>query len=143
MIEYLRLQMKIWRLERAYAAEEKGTEKAVERAKARGAFGEIEGILGGNHSFIHRRKIREAQSDYLLSEADRLIVPVPDWNNPEMWDDDGERRHLSREGLKQLRSDIRAEKKARAERLLIWVPAVVGIIGALTGLAAIVIGTSK
>jgi hypothetical protein len=66
-----------------------------------------------------------------------------------MWEHDVPglgRPYLNRAGLKQLRSDIRAEKKARAERLLMWVPALtamVGIIGALTGLAAILSGTSK
>jgi hypothetical protein len=50
---------------------------------------------------------------------------------------------LSRAGINELRSAIRAEKKARVERFLMWAPGITGILGAAIGLAAILIGKGK
>ena len=45
--------------------------------------------------------------------------------------------YLSQRGINKLRADIRAERKARVELLLMWVPGVVGVLGALIGLVAV------
>jgi hypothetical protein len=79
---------------------------------------------------------------YLISGAHRLILPTPDRKNEELWRECivlG-RKTLSRKGIHELRTAIRAEKKARVERFLMWVPGVVGILGTLIGLASILTG---
>jgi hypothetical protein len=141
MIQYLRLRWEIWRLERADRAEQKKTREAVQAAKASNATdAEIKYIIDGYYASAQYRRIEEAKSDYLVARAERLMIPVPSLYDSKTWIFDGGCRYLTREAFVKLRSDIRAEEKARAERLLIWVPGVVGIIGALTGLAAVILG---
>lgn len=85
MLRYLQLRGKIWRLERACRADEQGAEKAVERARARNASPiEIEEITGGSSAEVLQRKIHEALSKYLISEANRLVIPIPDWDDPQL-----------------------------------------------------------
>jgi hypothetical protein len=122
MIGYLRLHWKKWRLEQR--------RRAADRVE-------------DDRCFVYRQRIEQAQSDYLVAKADWLQVPVPSWSDGNMWVNAAglSPRCLSREGIQKLRSDIRAEKKARAEPLLIWVPGLVwitGIIVALTGLMAVI-----
>src|SRR5262245_9612819 len=140
MFPYLRLRWEIWRLEHRRNTEEKGTHKAVETARARSVPpAEIEEITGGSSEGVLQRKIHEAHSRYLVSEARRLVIPAPDWNDNELWSinsDTGD-HVLSVAGINKLRADIRAEKKARAERFLMWVPGIVGILGALIGLVSV------
>jgi hypothetical protein len=127
---------KIWRLERRCRAQEKGTERAIERARARNAPPhEIDEIIGGSSADVLRYKIHEALSDYLILEANRLFIPLPDRDKQV----GGLKYVLTRDAINELRSAIRAEKKARAERFLMWVPGIVGILGAAIGLASILI----
>jgi hypothetical protein len=61
-------------------ADREGTEKAIEKARARNApEHEIDAIIGGSSEGVLRYRIREALSDYLVSEAYRLFIPLPDW----------------------------------------------------------------
>jgi hypothetical protein len=130
MLRYLQLRWKIWRLERQVRADEQGTERAIERAKARNALDEIEGIIGGSSAGVLRYRIREALSDYLIAEAYRLFIPLPDWDRQDKGNSDGTEKYvLTRDEINELRAAIRAEKKARTERFLMWVAPIIGIIG--------------
>jgi hypothetical protein len=145
MFRYLKWRWKIWRLERRCRAAEEGTERAIERARAQNAPPhEIDAIIGGSSADVLRYKIREALSDYLISEAYRLFIPLPDWDKQDKIRESGAgydavKHVLTRDAINELRSAIRAEKKARAERFLMWVPGIVGILGAAIGLASILI----
>ena len=49
------------------------------------------------------------------------------------------RRYLNEHGMSEVRAAIRAERKARAELIVMWVPmisGVAGLIGTFTGLVA-------
>ena len=73
MFRYVQLRWKISQLER---------KRAVERARARNAPPdphEIDGI-GGSSEGVLLYNIRELLSDYLISEAHRLFIPLPDWD---------------------------------------------------------------
>jgi len=82
-------------------------------------------------------------SDYLVSEADRLLIPLPD-DNEQNWTafDDGEAMEhvLTRKGINELRTAIRAERKARSERFLMLTSGLIGVIGAITGLVSVLVG---
>jgi hypothetical protein len=97
--------------------------------------------LENNYSHVQVRYLDEIlrlHTEHLIRESNRLIVPYPAANEPGMWerDDEGYVR-LTESGISKLRADIRAEKKARLERVIMWMPGVVGILGAWIGLAAI------
>jgi hypothetical protein len=142
MFRYLRLRWKIWQLERRVRADREGTERAIERARARKAPPhEIDEIFGGSSEGVLLYKIRETLSDYLISEAYRLFIPLPDWDKQDKaGSSDTVKYVLTRDAINELRSAIRAEKKARVERFLMWVPGIVGILGALIGLVSLLKG---
>ena len=62
-------------------------------------------------------------------------------DNEEYWyiDNTFGRSHLTTAGVIKLRSDIRAERKARRELLMSLLPMLIGVIGALTGLLSIIL----
>lgn len=85
---------------------------------------------------------RQVVTKYLVSKAHRLIIPVPDYNDDLKWEE-GHRsggKYLTSLGVKELRSDIRKERVERFQSLqafLFWIPMLIGLIGAIAGLVAI------
>lgn len=73
--------------------------------------------------------------------ANRLMVPLPDYNNKESWEQRyyGRGRVLTPKGFWELKKLIRQEKRERREGFVIWIAALTGIIGALTGLFAVIL----
>ena len=58
-----------------------------------------------------------------------------------MWEkDDPNHVFLTERGINHMRALVRGERKAQADLFLMWMPGVVGILGALIGLAAILTG---
>lgn len=88
----------------------------------------------------------------LLAKARRLRVPIPHRNN----DDNTESEHwyqghytgewyLTTIGFSSLRDEIRREEKARHEaraHWVVWLSALTGVIGAITGLIALLVHKS-
>ncbi len=105
---------------------------------------ELGSELGEAYDPIEHFKTQQA-----LREANRFGIPIPRFRsdndeNAKYWEDGwcGERHHhLSDEGYQKIRSERRAERKARREdRLLWWLPllsTVAGIIGAASGFLAV------
>ncbi len=138
MFRYIQFRWEIFQLERRARKDREGTDRAIEAAKARRASEEeINEIAGGSSEGVIRYRIRQIMSGYLEWEALRLFVPLPDEKE---WDSAGT---LSRDAISKLSAAIRAERKARIELLLMWVPGVTGILGAMIGLAAILVGKGK
>lgn len=85
----------------------------------------------------------------LLHQARRLHVPAPDRLNAdgsetEFWYEGPLTyyRMLTTAGVANLRDEIRREKKARHEAKSVWIPwlsAITGVIGAATGLVALLL----
>jgi hypothetical protein len=83
----------------------------------------------------------------LLRKARRLRVPIPhshsdDGTVSNQWYEGGQTGglYLSVTGIRDLREEIRRELKARHEhhaQLVVWLSAITGIIGAITGLIAV------
>jgi len=141
MFGLIQLRWRLRQLQRACRGDEQATDRAVLAAKARGASQqEIDEITGGSDAPVMRYKVRMALSDYLIAEADRLFVPLPDEGDETMWTvgDDGTTttRVLTRAGINAVRTAIRAEKKASSERFLMMTAGLVGLIGAATALAS-------
>jgi hypothetical protein len=83
----------------------------------------------------------------LEREAFRLRVPVPPrpWGTESQEDENWSRGHylgewiLKTEGIKKVRTEIRAERRARAEQLVQWATLLIGLVGAATGLMAVIL----
>jgi hypothetical protein len=143
VIEYLRFRWKLKQLENEDRRLEKKIDDKAEAAKKRNATSrEIEELLGeAAHVSIHfEEEIQRLHSNYLLRQAHRRILPTPVFGKNDMWEsNEAHDWYLTKEGIAKLRADIRAERKARVELFLMWVPGVVGILGTLVGLAAVLV----
>ena len=67
------------------------------------------------------------------------MVPLPESKDKELWKDlyYAGGRALTSKGFWELKKLIRQEKRERREGFVVWLAALTGIIGATTGLAAV------
>lgn len=72
----------------------------------------------------------------LMAAASRMMVPTPGEDAWEECQVTGYRL-LTREGIQELRRAVRAEEAARRDAALSWLGAGTGLVGALTGLVAV------
>ena len=84
------------------------------------------------------------QTEYFIREAERLLVPVPEYTDEAMysrvdWNDHpDEPYYLTVLGLKTLKALVREEKKHRREIAAFWMSASTGLVGATIGLITII-----
>ena len=82
-------------------------------------------------------------TDHLISQARRLLLPVPERSDQDSWQECAvyvSRHVLTDRGIANLRTAIRTECKARIELAVIVTAVVTGLIGATTGLVAVLRG---
>jgi hypothetical protein len=144
MFDYLKLRWKLWKLARLWEGIEGANAQRREEAKKRGTdrdeLNDIEQYAAQDW-WQHQDDVRAAHSRFLVAKASEMILPIPKFDDKTMWKDDPMgRTTLTELGINTLRSAVRAERKARLEMFLMWVPGVVGILGTLIGLAAILSG---
>jgi hypothetical protein len=145
MFEYVRFRYHLWHIEREKRKASVQFDKDYAEAKKRGdTEDEITSLESGamEEYYESEDEVRKLYTQYLVREAHRLMLPGPDRDDASIWEHGliigG--RHLNAKGIDALRATIRAEKKARHERLLMWVPGITGILGTLIGLLAILMG---
>lgn len=85
-------------------------------------------------------KINALKTRRFRQISNRLMVPMPESKDKELWKDLGYvgGRALTDKGFWELNKLIRQEKRERREGFVVWLAALTGIIGALTGLAAVI-----
>lgn len=144
MFDYLQLRWKLWKLARLWDHIDAANEARKEEAKKGGADRDKLRDIDQNAMrdyFEHQDDVRVAHSRFLVSRTSQLILPIPEPDDETMWEEDYMgRRTLTKIGINTVRSAVRAERKAQLEMFLMWVPGVVGILGTLIGLAAILMG---
>lgn len=136
-----------WQLARINRAYERDKENAK---KARASRDQLEEIQHGWQSETDeiREELDALRTRRLLLKAYRLDVPVlhRPWHTEEHRNENWEQGHmtgfwhLTVVGFNKVRADIRAEILARHEtraRWILWVTALTGLVGALTGLFAV------
>ncbi len=82
-------------------------------------------------------RVRELQTVHFCREADKLLIPKPDWNDEGMWEGFKNPRLkrivLTTKGVSDLMARIRDERKERREIYRDWAAIIIGILGALIG----------
>jgi hypothetical protein len=144
VLAHILFQRKLSKIKRRQKRDEQPIKAALADAKTKEFPIDEISNLENDYGHIQVRYLDEIlrlHTEHLIRESNRLIVPYPAANEPGMWerDDEGYVR-LTEAGIRKLRADIRAEERARLERVIMWMPGVVGILGALIGLAAILTG---
>jgi hypothetical protein len=141
MLDYLHFRWELFWLQRADRRLYRKATAVIKAAKAKKRPKDELELLEYDRAmdtFHYEDEIRKLHSRYLCVQAARLIVPRPDMEDETMWQEEGPKQtHLTELGVNHMRTAIRAERKARLEMFLMWVPGVVGILGAAIGLASI------
>ena len=136
-----------WQLDRTNRLYRKLVEEA--RRKYRAGSNEIE-ALRSEWSFeagMLEEELEAIATNKLRKQAYRLKVPFPSppYGRDEFETEDWERGHnlgewyLKPSGYVKVRAVIRSEQKERREALLAWVIPMTGLIGAITGLIAVLL----
>jgi hypothetical protein len=100
--------------------------------------------LGHGYHFEHLLADDEMirlTSSYYLRLANRMLIPTPEFKTEGgAWMESQQTGlyHLTPQALHELRATIRAEQKARREEWTVWFVLATGVIGALSGLIAII-----
>lgn len=81
-------------------------------------------------------------TNYLEGQSKRYFLPLPERNDQKMWTECGiisKQRVLTSHGISEVRSALRKEAKERMEIIFTFLVILTGIIGAITGLLAILL----
>lgn len=131
-----------WHLNKLRAQQNKDMKKFKEyRKKAKPE--ELDSLHAeeGAVYFETQNEIDELVSRRFIQIANDLLIPLPNYNDKEHWARNlyDNSYVLTVKGIWELKKLIRQEKKERMEGFIIWILALTGIIGATTGLAAVLL----
>lgn len=137
MYKAIKYRWELRKLEKEYNRIDKSFKK-----DKKGLSGEQLEILRGEVSseiWPVYEKIEALKTRRFRQIANRLMIPLPESKDKELWTDLQyvEERALTDKGFWELKKLIRQEKRERREGFVVWLAALTGIIGATTGLAAV------
>ena len=130
------------RIERAYG-------KSITAARQAKDYNEVQSLKSAMQFELELQREEEDahQTKQLLRKAMRLCVPVPPVQpvggaNSGHWYQGNQTGgwYLTVGGIREVRAEIRQEQKSRHEQrahLVVWISAITGVIGAITGLVAV------
>ena len=132
MVNYIAYRRELAKLQKARRDVLKSSPKPVEGQEYEADFSsEMDRTLA-------EHRIYRLVSDHYYEKAFQYGVPVP--SGEEHWEESEAypgASHLNRKGLSQLRASIHEEQKRRLEHFSVWVAGLTGLVGAATGLIAV------
>jgi hypothetical protein len=145
MIESLRYRAKMTKLFRNKEALRAAFAQDIRKAQKEGKpLDDIQSIE--HQSYFEERMFDEEISilatDNLIRKARNRFVPIPSHETDGMWeqcDAISNRYVLTSKGISELRLALRKEQKERLELFVMVLAILTGIIGAVTGLMAVII----
>ncbi|MEW6536947.1 MAG: hypothetical protein AB1454_15155 [Candidatus Auribacterota bacterium] len=145
MIEYCKYRAKLANLFRRKKSLRAAFAEDIRKARKEGKS--TEDIQSLEHqSYFEESMIDEEiailATDYLLEKARRQFVPIPSHDTNGMWkqcNTISNRYVLTNQGISQLRSSLRKNRKEQVEFVVMVLAALTGIIGAVTGLVAVIL----
>ena len=132
MVNYISYRRELARLQKARRDVLKNSPKPVAGQEYEADFSaEMDRTLA-------EHRIYRLVSDHHYEKAFQYGVPVP--SGEEYWEDSEAypgTSHLNRKGLSQLRASVHEEQKRRLEHFSVWIAGLTGLVGAATGLIAV------
>lgn len=132
MVNYISYRRELARLQKARRDVLKNSPRLVEGQEY------VADISSEMERTVAEHRIYRLVSDHHYEKAFRYGVPVPSgekyWEESEAYPGTS---HLNRKGLSQLRASIHEEQKRRLEHFSFWTAGLTGLIGAATGLIAV------
>lgn len=144
MFEYLKYRAKLAKLFRQKEAKRSAFAADIRKAHKEGEPRKNIQSLEGQ-SYYEEKMIDEEISilatDQLLHKARRRFVTIPSHSTEGMWEQCeiiSTRYVLTNEGISELRSALRKEQKEQVEVVILIFATLTGVIGAVTGLVAVI-----
>lgn len=140
MFSYMAYRIRLYRLQRQLRANDKWYTSASTGLTG-DALQEINAEAGSTY-FRLQEEVDHLVTQRLLGHAAQLLVETPDTTDESCWQECHcimAYRVLTRKGIRELRSAIRAERTARNKLLLPWLTGLTGLAGALTGMLAVIL----
>ena len=141
MFEYLRYVKELKRLSKERDKLSENFADFEERYKGENDQGHLSYL--GHELYELDCWIEYYKTAYLKSKADKLLVPMPDDKDTEMYksydfdDEQGAKKILTTKGMHKLHVILREENKARREVVAFWFTIITGLIGATIGLVSV------
>lgn len=142
-MNFLTYRITLYKLSRERDKEYTRLYKLVEEAEKKGGreAGQLEYASENFDAKSLDDEIAYLKGQFLISKAERMSLPIPPVTDKyDVW---GLSYHtnkwlLTNKGVMELRQIIRKEQKARLEIASHWAGIIIGIIGAITGLIAVI-----
>ena len=143
-MNYFSYKMAFWSLSRKRNIERKRLGKKLNDIESKGNWKERQEVYASES--IDLEMLDEALSSlttrYLLDKARKMFFPIPKVsNNPEYWEQ-GQylaEWYLTNRGITEMRKSIRIEREERFNFASRWAIILIGVIGALTGMLAVIL----
>jgi len=137
------LAAKVRSLQKARAENGQQLQKRLKETRQRGVTGDdLQEIYAdyGPEDVLYEDEIHELWTRYLREKAERLLLPLPPMDDENYWEESRvtSRKLLTRKGIDEVRRSIRRELHERRSGWLTWVAALTGLVGAISGLVAII-----
>jgi len=138
MFSYIRYRWKLRELLKELDNIDRQFQPLIE--ESRGKSTETQKLISekAQEEIFVRDLILRHSTDYLFKKASRLIIPVP--YDDKFWEESFAipgTKHLNEDGILQLKKTIREERIARSKSVVVWMSSLTGLIGAATGLLAV------
>ena len=144
MIDYLKYRYKIGILNDSRLKTEEAYCRKIKKAREQKKSHEEIESLERDEIFelvMIKEEISILITGYLIKKANKWFVPIPGYNEEKMWEKCNaisDQKVLTTMGINTVKQAIRNELKGRIELFIMVAAALTGIIGALTGLIAVI-----
>ena len=142
-MNYLRHKISFWRLSRKKYKEREKLNEILKNIENKGSWEERQKVYATESVDLEMvdEEIRSLVTDYLVSKAQKMFLPVPSLREEDGFWEQGRYYaswYLTNKGVAMVRKSIRAEKDEKFNLAIRLAPAIIGIIGALTGMFAVI-----
>lgn len=145
-MNFLSYRIGLFKLNRKRSKEASVISKLAEKARKTGGERKAEEVWQSESFDLQMidDDILDLHSRYLYSKATKRFLPTPPFSEKDgMWEYTNfkGKYHLTEKGIREMRGIIRKDTKERMELLSYWYPWIgilFGLIGAITGLIAVI-----
>jgi hypothetical protein len=144
MLDWIRFRFQLYRLEREKSKAVAELLQSWQKLKTDHLPVDQEAELLDRRRSIKIEPIEEDVerliSSYLAGEAQKLRIAFPSADGCWYWSKHRHHYLLTRDAMQSLRSAIRTEKKEKSELAFRWLSGITGLLGALIGVLALILG---
>jgi hypothetical protein len=143
-MNYISYRWSLYKLHRIKNKAEKIFKRKIEEARKTCGLKKVYEVMSTESYDVDlvKDEIADLMTKYLRATSEKMSLPFPPFStDSQLWEESHitGRRHLTNNGITYVRNLIRKEKRERLQIISQWIAIIIGLIGALTGLLAIIL----